>query len=59
MSLEKNLVKNFQHHNQKEKEGYINPYIEKSNIDPVEKEKMNKIKIRQALKEFSKDNTVD
>jgi hypothetical protein len=56
---EKKLVQSFKNHNQKKKEGYINPYIEKSNIDPAEKEKINKIKIRQALKEFSKDNLID
>jgi hypothetical protein len=59
MSEERSLIKNFQNHSVKKKEGYINPYIEKSNIDPAEKEKINKIKIKQALKEFSKDNLID
>ena len=56
---EKSLIKSFKNHSKKDKEGYVNPYIEKSNIDPAEKEKTNKIKIRQALKEFSKDNSID
>ena len=60
MCEEKNLIKNFQNHSQKKKDGYINSYIEKQkNIDPKENAKINNIKIKQALKEFLKDNTVD
>jgi hypothetical protein len=59
MSEEKSFVKDFKTTNNSKEKIYINAYIEKGNIDPVEKEKINKIKIKQALKEFSKDNLID
>ena len=39
---------------------YIDSYIEKDkNMDPAEREKINKIKINRALKDFLTDKTVD
>ena len=58
MQEEKSFVKDFKATDKSKEKVYINSYVEK-NIDPAEKEKINKIKIRQALKEFSKDNLID
>lgn len=47
------------------KDEYVNSYIRKyqqseSDItDPKEKEKINKIKIKETLDSFSKDNSID
>jgi hypothetical protein len=59
MSEEKSFVKDFKVTDKLKEKTYINDYIEKGNIDPAEKEKINKIKIKQKLKEFSKDNLID
>ena len=60
MSKEKSFIENFKNIEKSKDKTYINTYVEKDkNIDPVEKEKINKIKIQQTLKEFSKDNLID
>jgi hypothetical protein len=59
MSEEKSFVKDFKNIDKPKEKDYVNAYIEKTNIDPLEKEKINKIKIKQALKKFSKDNLID
>lgn len=60
MLKKENFIDNFKNAEKLKDKTYINNFIKKDkNIDPVEKEKMNKIKIRQALKEFSKDNLID
>ena len=58
MSEEKTFVKDFKNINKLKEKTFINAYVEK-NIDPTEKEKINKIKIKHALKKFSKDNLID
>jgi hypothetical protein len=60
MSKKENFIGNFKNIEKSKDKTYINTYVEKDiNIDPFEKDKINKIKIQQALKEFFKDNTVD
>ena len=60
MLKKENFIDNFKNAEKLKDKTYINNFIKKDkNIDPVEKEKMTKIKIRQALKEFSKDNLID
>ena len=60
MSKKENFIGIFKNIKKSKDKTYINNYVEKNkNIDPVEKEKINKIKIKQALKEFSKDNLID
>jgi hypothetical protein len=58
MPEEKTFVKDFKNINKLKEKTFINAYVEK-NIDPTEKEKINKIKIKHALKKFSKDNLID
>ena len=60
MSKKESFIENFKGNKITKKDGFINSFIQNDkNIDPVEKEKINKIKIQQALKEFSKDNLID
>ena len=60
MSKKESFIGNFKNIEKSKDKTYINNYVEKDkNIDPAEKEKINKIKIQQALKEFSKDNLID
>ena len=60
MSKKENFIENFKGNKITKKDGFISSFIKyDKNIDPAEKEKINKIKIQQALKEFSKDNLID
>ena len=60
MSKKENFIGNFKNIEKSKDKTYINTYVDKNkNIYPFEKEKANKIKIKQALKEFSKDNLID
>jgi hypothetical protein len=53
------FIKSFQ--NNTKKDGYVNSYIRKYQppTDKAEREKINKIKIKETLDNFSHDNTED
>ncbi|MHB1755567.1 MAG: hypothetical protein ACYCT6_09015 [bacterium] len=57
----KKLVKPFQGNSGAKKDGYINSYIQKYQqpVDKAEREKLNKIKIKETLNNFLHDNVGD
>ena len=58
--LDEKFLEDFKNIERLKEKTYIDSYIEKDkNMDPAEREKINKIKINQALKDFLTDKTVD